>query len=85
MATIGYRIIEDATDSLKCAEYVDEKRTISVYYHEKLRSGIRVGVTNQSPESLINRAFQGLFMPMWYRNYFSTKVIIIVNFCENFI
>ena len=31
-------------DSLKCVEYVDEKRTISAYYHEKLRSGARVGV-----------------------------------------
>ena len=30
-------------DSLKCVEYVDEKRTISAYYHEKLRSGTRVG------------------------------------------
>ncbi len=40
---IGYRILEDAKDSLKCVEYVDEKRTISAYYHEKLRSGARVG------------------------------------------
>lgn len=26
-------------DILKCVEYVDEKRTISAYYHEELRSG----------------------------------------------
>lgn len=38
----GYRILGDATDSLKCVEYVDEKRTISAYYHEKSRSGARV-------------------------------------------
>ena len=30
----GYRILRDAADSLKCVEYVDEKRTISAYYHE---------------------------------------------------
>ena len=30
-------------DSLKCVDYVDKKRTISAYYHEKLRSGARMG------------------------------------------
>jgi len=48
----GYRIPKDATDSLKCVEYVDEKRTISAYYHEKLRPGARVGVTYKNAESL---------------------------------
>lgn len=41
---IGYRILGDATDGLKCEEYVDEKRTISVYSHEKLISGVREGM-----------------------------------------
>ena len=35
----GYRISKDATDSVKYMECMDEKRTISAYYHEKLRSG----------------------------------------------
>ena len=35
-------------DSLKCVEYVDEKRTISAYYHEKLRPGTRVGMSQRN-------------------------------------
>ena len=42
-------------DSLKCVEYVDEKRTISAYYHEKLRSGTRVGIAAEIiPKGVIN-------------------------------
>ena len=44
-------------DSLKCVEYVDEKRTISAYYHEKLRSGTRVGVIPKAPETRVNTVF----------------------------
>ena len=44
-------------DSLKCVEYVDEKRTISAYYHEKLRSGTRVGVIPRTPETRMNTGF----------------------------
>lgn len=40
----GYRISKDAMDSVKYVECVDEKRTINAYYHEKLRSGARVGI-----------------------------------------
>ena len=48
---VGYKILEYATDSLKCVEYVDEKRTISAYYYEKLRSGARVGIISEAPKS----------------------------------
>lgn len=46
-ATSGYRILVDATDSLKCVECVDENHTISAYYHEKLRSSARGGVISE--------------------------------------
>lgn len=48
----GYRIRKDATDSVKYVECVDEKRTISAYYHEKLRSGARVGITDKTRKAL---------------------------------
>ena len=36
---------------MKYMECMDEKRTISAYYHEKLRSGARVGIKRmQLPE-----------------------------------
>lgn len=38
----GYIVRKDVTDSVKCVECVEKKRTISAYYHAKLRSGTRV-------------------------------------------
>ena len=40
----GYKIRKDVTDSVKYVECVDENRIYSAYYHEKLRSGTRVGI-----------------------------------------
>lgn len=40
----GYRISKDGMDSLKYVGYVDKKRIIGAYYHEKLRSVARKGV-----------------------------------------
>lgn len=37
---------------MKYVECVDGKRTFSAYYHEKLRSGARVGIITTNPESL---------------------------------
>ena len=48
-------------DSLKCVEYVDEKRTISAYYHEKLRSGARVGIMYSIRKSLKIKGFRFFF------------------------
>ena len=38
---------------MKYVECVDEKRTISAYYHEKLRSGARVGIVRLADRVLV--------------------------------
>ena len=40
----GYRIREDATESIKYMECVYKNHTFNVYYNEKLRFGARTGV-----------------------------------------
>lgn len=43
----GYRFFVDVTDSLKCVVYMDEKCIITIYFHEKLRSGARMKIKNK--------------------------------------
>ena len=40
----GYKKFKDALDSLKCVDYVDEKRTESAFYYPISKPETRVGV-----------------------------------------
>ena len=47
-------------------------------------NGSRMGITNQNPGSLINRSFQGLFMPIWCEITFQQKSLQRLIFAKAF-